>query len=194
MSKIWVGEELYCVDGPVADHIEQLEDQLDAVTKWQQEIMAALPCGYIPNHTPENAVGIIQAYLKELADLQEWKDDVEETHEMIMKEPCDGDDRLHCTCVPALRRELEAVTKERDEFERMMKIYANEAREAIAAHEKVFRERDEAIAALKDARREYVRQADEQRKPEWVARHTETHDAYQEAIDMIQRMYCQRWL
>lgn len=105
--------------------VPQLERELAEMKKWQKEIMAVLPCGYIPNHTPENAVAIIQAYLKELADLQEWKDDVEETYEMIMKEPCDGDDRIHCACVPVLRSELAAVTKERDEARAALKVGAS---------------------------------------------------------------------
>ncbi len=42
------------------------------------------------------------------------------------------------------------------------------------------------LGRKRDTLREYIEQADEQRLPEWVARYTETHDAYQEAIDMIE--------
>jgi len=42
------------------------------------------------------------------------------------------------------------------------------------------------LGRKRDTLREYIEQADEQRMPEWVSRYTETHDAYQEAIDMIE--------
>ena len=42
------------------------------------------------------------------------------------------------------------------------------------------------LGRKRDTLREYIEQADEQRMPELVSRFTETHDAYQEAIDMIE--------
>ena len=42
------------------------------------------------------------------------------------------------------------------------------------------------LSRKRDTFREYIKQADEQQMPEWVARYTEIHDAYQEAIDMIE--------
>jgi len=40
-------------------------------------------------------------------------DDYEESTRLVMQERC-GDDRLHCTCVPALRAEIAALTRDKD--------------------------------------------------------------------------------
>lgn len=45
--------------------------------------------------------------------------DIHETHRRIISEQCPTDER-HCTCVPALRSELEKVTAERDELKRKL--------------------------------------------------------------------------
>jgi len=42
---------------------------------------------------------------KELAELREWKADVEDSHKRVMSEQCPTDEQ-HCTCVPILRAEL----------------------------------------------------------------------------------------
>lgn len=41
----------------------------------------------------------------ELEELREWKADIEESWQRIMKEQCPSDER-HCTCVPFLRMEI----------------------------------------------------------------------------------------
>jgi len=45
---------------------------------------------------------------KELAELREWKADVEDSHKRVMSEQCPTDEQ-HCTCVPILRAELAEV-------------------------------------------------------------------------------------
>lgn len=47
----------------------------------------------------------IAALRSELADLRQWKSDVEESHRQVMDERCPSDEQ-HCTCVPILRREI----------------------------------------------------------------------------------------
>ena len=48
--------------------------------------------------------------LRELLALREWKQDVEDTHRMVMEEKCPPPDEKHCTCVPHLRRYITALT------------------------------------------------------------------------------------
>lgn len=48
----------------------------------------------------------------EVAALREELRDIESAHRETMTEPCPGDDRVHCACVPALRREIARLREE----------------------------------------------------------------------------------
>jgi len=58
------------------------------------------------NSAARLAIDEVERLEKETAKLREFKRDIEESFRATMNESCDSDDRMHCTCVPALRREV----------------------------------------------------------------------------------------
>ena len=45
----------------------------------------------------------------DLHDLRLYKEDIEQTHRMVMEEKCPTDE-VHCCCVPILRREIAGLS------------------------------------------------------------------------------------
>ena len=68
-----------------------------------ERVRAYLFCGSDDQHALAEAVLAMADQL----------DDYEESTRLVMQERC-GDDRLHCTCVPALRAEIAALTRDKD--------------------------------------------------------------------------------
>lgn len=53
---------------------------------------------------------LLEAERAKVSDLQEWLDDYENEARRIMNEECAPDER-HCSCVPALKAEMERLRK-----------------------------------------------------------------------------------
>lgn len=93
----------------------------------------------------------IRALEAELQALKDWKEDVEDDHAAVMAEPCPGDDRKHCTCVPSLRAvakklEAEIVTLKKEVVD--LRIYNSKLRpkaEAVDQLDELLRLKNHAL-------------------------------------------------
>lgn len=45
------------------------------------------------------------------AELERELADIKESYRNVLAEPCESDDRVHCTCVPALKAEIKRLRK-----------------------------------------------------------------------------------
>ena len=130
---------------------DKAEREFATLTKWQKEIMDALPCGYIPSHTPENAVGIIQAYLKELVEAKQENDELNRLfdlqHNRTRKADKMWQEATGETCLPDLGKLVEWLVRRGDNAIHLLNV--ERQHNAYPQHaSKATKERDEARAAL----------------------------------------------
>lgn len=76
------------------------------------------------------------------AELERELADIKESYRNVMAEPCESDDRVHCTCVPALRAENERLRK-------AINFIVKEWKAGTYSHE-WFLKQEEVKAALKE--------------------------------------------
>lgn len=55
------------------------------------------------------AIAEVRRLEDECRVLRDFKVEIDESFRAVMNEPCDSDDRMHCTCVPALRHEMSVM-------------------------------------------------------------------------------------
>lgn len=56
--------------------LDRLRAENEALKKWQQQVMSALPVSYIPDHVPEHAVELINHFVSQTALLSQRLEDI----------------------------------------------------------------------------------------------------------------------
>lgn len=93
----------------------------------------------------ESDAETIAALRSELADLRQWKADVEAAHRQVMDERCPSDEQ-HCTCVPILRREIADLRESKDFWYKSWILEENMLKEA----EKIMAKQEKQLARYRE--------------------------------------------
>lgn len=89
-----------------------LPDALSIIESQQQEITAHEKYRQIVTEEFADYERQIAALEQQLASANETIADYNEDYGNTLKEPCDNDDRQHCTCVPSLRRRINELEQQ----------------------------------------------------------------------------------